>query len=202
MTFLDNLSEIISEKGKEAAGAAKRIAEIANLKGQISGMETEIKKNYRKIGEAYYEAYKEAEVTCEFEEYVQAIRDTRKAIDELKRKVNELKGDRECKGCGSLIKSDSMFCPKCGTKVETDFFDDEDTEEISIQTVLDDDEDTEEISVQTVSDDDDTEKSFMSVSEKVSVSVESVEAVMDEEERDTVKTDSDDEVEELEEITE
>lgn len=126
MAFFDNLSEMISGKGKEAAEAAKKVAEIANLKGKISGVETEIKKNYRKIGEAYYEAYKAAEVTCEFEEYVQAIRDAKKTVEELTFKLNELKGELECKGCGSQIKAGNAFCPKCGTKVEVEYFDDED----------------------------------------------------------------------------
>lgn len=126
MAFFDNLSEMISEKGKGAAEAAKKVAEIANLKGKISGVETEIKKNYRKIGEAYYEAYKSAEVTCEFEEYVQAIRDAKKTIEELSAKLNELKGEVKCKGCGSHIKTDNAFCPNCGTKVEIEYYDDED----------------------------------------------------------------------------
>lgn len=126
MAFFDNLSEMISGKGKEAADAAKKVAEIANLKGKISGIETEIKKNYRKIGEAYYEAYKSAEVTCEFEEYVQAIRDAKKSIEELNFKLNELKGEQVCKGCGKQIKTDVAFCPSCGTKVEVEYFDEED----------------------------------------------------------------------------
>lgn len=126
MDFFDNLSEMISSKGKEAKEVAKKVAEIANLKGKISGLETEVKKNYRKIGEAYYEAYKASEVTCEFEEYVQAIRDAKKSIEELTFKLNQLKGDLECKGCGSQIKAGSAFCPNCGTKVEVEYFDDED----------------------------------------------------------------------------
>ncbi len=129
MAFFDNLGEMLSGKGKEAADAAKKMAEIANLRGKINGIETEIKKNYRKIGEAYYEAYKSAEVTCEFEEYVQAIRDAKRAVEELNRKVNELKGDVECKGCGANVKAGSAFCPNCGTKVEVEFFDDEDCAE-------------------------------------------------------------------------
>lgn len=137
MAFFDNLSEMISGKGKEAADAAKKVAEIANLKGKISGIETEIKKNYCKIGKAYYEAYKAAEVTCEFEEYVQAIRDAKKTVEELQFKVNELKGEIECKGCGSQIKAGTSFCPNCGTKVEIEYFDEEDEEvdEIVVEAV-------------------------------------------------------------------
>ena len=127
MAFLENLSEIISEKGKEAAEAAKKVAEIANLKGKISGLELEMKKNYRKIGEAYYEAYKSAEVTCEFEEYVQAVREAKKTVEELTSKLNELRGEVRCKGCGNHIKEDNAFCPNCGTKVEIEYFDEEDS---------------------------------------------------------------------------
>ena len=142
MNFFDNLSEIISEKGKEAAEAAKKVAEIANLKSKISSVEMEVRKNYRKIGEAYYEAYKNAEVSCEFEEYVQAIRDSKKKASELTYKLNELKGELKCKGCGNQIKADSAFCSKCGMKVEIEYFDEEDDleeecEEVVVEAVVD-----------------------------------------------------------------
>ncbi len=126
MAFFENLSEAITSKGKEAAGAAKRVAEIANLKSQISTIEVEIKKNYRKIGEAYYDAYKDSEVTCEFEENVQSIRDAKRAVEELEKKIRDLKGAVKCESCGSLIPADCNFCPKCGAKIEPEFFDSED----------------------------------------------------------------------------
>ena len=129
MAFFDNLSEIISEKGKEAATVAKKMAEIANLKGRIAGVEAEIKKNYRKIGEAYFEAYKDAEVSCEFEEFVQAIREAKDAVAEMTAKLNDLKGDSQCKSCGSTLKAGSSFCSNCGAKVEVEYFDEEDCEE-------------------------------------------------------------------------
>lgn len=129
MAFFENLSEALTSKGKEAKEAAKKVAEITNLKSQISGIDTEIKKNYRKIGEAYYEAYKDAEVTCEFEESVQAIRDAKKAIAELEKKVRELKGNVECKGCGAQFDASYAYCPKCGTKAEKEFYDEEETDE-------------------------------------------------------------------------
>ena len=126
MAFLENLTAALSSKGKEAAEAAKRVAEIANLKSQIGTINVEIKKNYRKIGEAYYDAYKDSEVVCEFEENVQSIRDAKRAVAELEKKIRDLKGDIKCEKCESLIPADSNFCPKCGAKVEPDFFDSED----------------------------------------------------------------------------
>ena len=128
MAFFENLSEVLSSKGKEAAEAAKKVAEIANLKGQIAGVNTEIKKHYVKIGEAYFESYKDSEVDCEFEEDVQAIRDAKKAVAELEKRLRQLKGNIECTACGSQIDAESSFCPKCGAKVEVEFFDEEDEE--------------------------------------------------------------------------
>lgn len=87
MAFFETLGETLANKGKEAAEAAKRMAEIANIKGQISGINTEIKKNYARIGEEYYNAHKDSEISCEFEEYVQSVRDAERAIKELEKKI-------------------------------------------------------------------------------------------------------------------
>lgn len=127
MAFFDNIGDVLSNKGKEAADAAKKLAEIANLKAQIANGEAEVRKNYRKLGEAYYNAYKDSEVTCEFEEQIQAVRDAAKAVAELQKKVNTLRGGMECSQCNAVIPVDSAFCPKCGHKIEKDFFDEEDT---------------------------------------------------------------------------
>ena len=48
---------------------------------------------------------------------------------ELTAKLNELKGDSECKDCGSTIKAGSSFCSNCGAKVEVEYFDEEDCTE-------------------------------------------------------------------------
>ncbi|MBQ9990983.1 MAG: zinc ribbon domain-containing protein [Lachnospiraceae bacterium] len=125
MSFFENISETLTSKGKEAAEAAKKVAEVANLKGQINGIKTEIKKNYMKIGEAYYEAYKDSDVVCEFEENVQSIRDAKRAVEELEKKIRDIRGDIKCPQCESLIPSDCAYCPRCGAKQE-EFFDNED----------------------------------------------------------------------------
>ena len=136
MAFFENLGEVLSSKGKEAAEAAKKMAEIANLKGQISGINIEIKKHYTKIGEAYFESYKDAEIGCEYEEHVQAIRDAKNAVAELEKRLRELKGTMECQSCGNPIDAECVFCPKCGVKVEVDFFDEEDgAEEVEAQII-------------------------------------------------------------------
>lgn len=129
MAFLDNLSEIITTKGKEAADKAKSLADIASLKTQISSCESVVNKNLKKIGQLYFEEYKDSDVVCEFEEQVQAIRDAKKAIEDLEQKIHEIKGTKVCSSCGAVILGDSAFCSKCGTKLEEDFFDDDDADD-------------------------------------------------------------------------
>ena len=136
MSFLENLGEVLTSKGKEAAEAAKKMAEIANLKGQISGINIEIKKHYTKIGEAYYENHKDSQIECEYEENVQSIRDAQNAVAELEKRLKELKGTMECQACGNAMDAEYIFCPKCGAKAEVDFFDEEDeAEEVEAQVI-------------------------------------------------------------------
>lgn len=136
MAFFDTIGDVLSNKGKEAADAAKKLAEIANLKAQISSGEAEVRKNCRKLGEAYYEAYKVSEVTCEFEEELQAVRDAAQTVAELQKKLNALRGGMECSQCGEVIPDDSVFCPKCGHKVEKEFFDEEESSEVYTEDIL------------------------------------------------------------------
>ena len=57
MDFFDKLGTTISTKGKEVTGKAKDLAEVANLKSQISTCESVIKKNYIEIGKKYYDMH-------------------------------------------------------------------------------------------------------------------------------------------------
>lgn len=93
MEFLGNLEKIgetISVKGKEAVDKAKVLAEIANLKGQINTCEEVIRQNYLEIGRAYYEDHREMP-DGSFEKQCRAIDNARNGIEELRKKVEELK---------------------------------------------------------------------------------------------------------------
>lgn len=91
MDFLDKLGDTLSTKGREMSGKAKDLAEIANLKRQISTCEDVIRKNYIEIGKRYYESCGQ-EPTAEYEEFCRAIANANSGIEELEQKIKEVKG--------------------------------------------------------------------------------------------------------------
>lgn len=127
MAFWEDFSETISVKSKEVADKAKNLTDIANLKGQIVSQENTLLRNYRELGLAYYNAHKN-DITQEFPAEMENIVNTKRMIADLNKKIYELKGTKKCSSCKSEIANDSLFCPKCGQKVEDEtFFDDEDS---------------------------------------------------------------------------
>jgi len=91
MDFLEKIGDTISAKGKEAADKAKEMAEVAQLKGQISTCEDVIKKNYMEIGRLYYEQYGDMPEEV-FEKSCKAIKNAKNGVEELQAKIKEVKG--------------------------------------------------------------------------------------------------------------
>ncbi len=139
MAFWDNFSESITEKGKKVADKAKTFTDIASLKGQIASYENTILRTYKEIGHDYYAAHKDDE-NPEFEQYFDTIKKAEATIADLKKRIGELSGTRHCSSCDNDVPNDSVFCPKCGTKMEEDsFFDEEDVEcDVTITEIIDD----------------------------------------------------------------
>ncbi len=86
MDFLDKISDTLIGTGKMAADKAKELAEIANLKGQVSTCDEVIRKNLIAIGKKYYEANKE-NPDPEFAKFVDAITDAQRGKTELEQKI-------------------------------------------------------------------------------------------------------------------
>lgn len=91
MDFFEKVGETITTKGREVTDKAKDIAEIANLRSQISTCEEVVKKNYLEIGKLYYEQFKDAEYD-DFAEQCSAVANAKAGIQALEEKIQEIKG--------------------------------------------------------------------------------------------------------------
>lgn len=149
MAFWENFGETITAKSKEMADKAKNFTDIASLKGQIVAQENAILRYYKEIGREYYSAHKDDEA-AECQTQFESIKKAEGIIEELQKKIAELSGTKHCKACDSDVPEDSAFCPKCGAKLEDDYFDEEDAEGVVVTEIVDDEEATEDTEVETV----------------------------------------------------
>lgn len=91
MDFFNKVEETITTKGKAVADKAKEMAEIANLKSQISTCEEVIKKNYMEIGRIYYENFGDSAEEL-FVKQCRAIKNAQNGVDDLNQKIKDIKG--------------------------------------------------------------------------------------------------------------
>ena len=61
MTFFDELSRAMSDKGKEAAQKAKETAGVLQLKAQIASEKSKLKELYGAVGVLYYKKHRDEE---------------------------------------------------------------------------------------------------------------------------------------------
>ena len=91
MDFFGKVTETVTTGGKKVAGEAKKMAEIASLKSQIASCEDVIKKTYIEIGKLFMEEHGE-EANAPYEKQRQAILNAQAGIEDLRRKIQEVKG--------------------------------------------------------------------------------------------------------------
>jgi len=116
MAFLDEIGKTLADKGREAAQKAKEMAEVLQIKGQISAEKSKVKELYGSIGAVYFKNHRE-EPDDEYQLFFPEIEKTLARIGELEARVKELEGTQACASCGAALRKDDVFCSKCGALV-------------------------------------------------------------------------------------
>lgn len=121
MPFLDNISKKVEDAAKTAAKKSGEIVEVTKLNRSISVDEEKISKLYAEIGKVFYLNYKNGDDSTgdDLTELCDQISGLNKEIENFKDKILELKKIRVCPNCKTEVGPDIFFCPKCGTKLET-----------------------------------------------------------------------------------
>lgn len=116
MAFLDEIGRTLADRGREAAQKAKGVAEVLQMKGQISAENSKVKELYSAIGNLYFKKHRE-DPDDEYQMFFPEIEKTLVHIAELEARVRELEGTHCCGSCGAPLRKDDMFCSKCGMPV-------------------------------------------------------------------------------------
>ena len=128
---LENLGKTLSDTAEAVSKKTKEEVEVQKIKSQVRGMERSNERDFQDIGKMIYDKFKKGEVVdTAFIELCEAIEGREQAIEESGKKIADLKGLDVCPNCKEHVNADVVFCPKCGTKMEEEIIDVEETEDI------------------------------------------------------------------------
>lgn len=89
------------------------------LSVSLSQEQESLRTVYLDIGKKVHEIYMYGGTLGKFfDEKYHEIVACEQRINELKDKINQIKGTRECPNCGKTVEKTSEFCPKCGGKLD------------------------------------------------------------------------------------
>lgn len=116
MSFFDELGRKITDAGKAASEKAKDLAEVTHLNSVIKEKQAQADALTAELGEAYFNAHVN-DKNCEFYDKVNEIDNLKKAIDDCRSSILEIKGLVECLFCGTQFDADENCCPNCGKAI-------------------------------------------------------------------------------------
>ena len=113
--FFGSLTDTFAKAAKDLTGRAETIYETQKLKNKISGEKRQIEKAMADLGRIVYRRYQEGISVEEAENEICVQIDERyQQIKRLKKEAEELKEQRVCPNCGSIVGKNDAFCSKCG----------------------------------------------------------------------------------------
>ncbi len=113
--FFGSLTDTFAKAAKDLTGRAETIYETQKLKNKISGEKQQIEKAMADLGRIVYRRYQEGISVEEAENEICVQIDERyQQIKRLKKEAEELKEQRVCPNCGSIVGKNDAFCSKCG----------------------------------------------------------------------------------------
>ena len=95
------------------------VAEILQLKAQISTEKSKTKELYASIGVLYFKKHRDDE-NDEYQMFFPEIEKTLAHIAELEERVKKLEKAGTCPVCGASVGKNDAFCAKCGAPVENE----------------------------------------------------------------------------------
>lgn len=113
MSFLDDFSKTISDKGKEVAQKAKDFAEVNRLNAEVRDQQARMNKAFEAIGRRYYEQNRD-NPDIPYAGEVEIIRDAATIIGELYARIRLIKNVEVCAKCHAELAVGSAFCGNCG----------------------------------------------------------------------------------------
>ena len=117
MNFFNRATNAVETMGKNVSKAAKDNVEIVRCSSAIDSCKEKIESAYTEIGKRYYNSEEEPSKEM-FSDLFDVVQSNQEQINELRNRLQKLKGIIICEVCGTELSKDAKFCRNCGWKVE------------------------------------------------------------------------------------
>lgn len=119
MDFFDEILDKAKVAFDVAVKATEDVVDTGKQKFNIASLENKLSKDYKALGEIFYNFKKNGEIDDEAaEQLIADIDDKKTKIELLKEIMRSAKADRVCANCGAIVDEDNIFCSVCGQKLE------------------------------------------------------------------------------------
>jgi chromosome segregation ATPase len=119
MSIFENISKKVTETARAAAKKSGDIVEVTKLNINISAEEDKIKKTFTDIGKIVYDSYaKKEDMADNFRELCKQVESYEKNIEDMKKKILELRKIKICPECDTELDIEMAYCHKCGEEQE------------------------------------------------------------------------------------
>ncbi len=117
MDFWKEFSKTVSSAAESTAKGAEKLTDMAKLKYKISSLNTKLTDAYTEIGKLRYsEKNGNAVESDTYRELFDKIDEFNALIAEAETELYDLMCFVSCPNCGTRMKKDCRYCPKCGEK--------------------------------------------------------------------------------------
>ena len=113
MGFLDNVADTIADVATDVKDMAVDAKDTAKLQLEYKTKERVIRSKYESLGRKYYEDHKDDNDN----EDIAAINEALARMETIQGEMAAIKGTAQCPSCGAANAKDSVYCCKCGAKL-------------------------------------------------------------------------------------
>ena len=126
----EDLGKTISSAAENVGKKTEAFLEMQKIRAQIHSAQRSVEKSYKDLGELIYQRYDAGEgVDCEVAVICEDISQLMMSIVELKSELAAKRGRKICPVCQAEVEEASVYCMKCGSKMEDAAADDDDIDE-------------------------------------------------------------------------
>jgi len=114
---MSELKETVFKITSSITKTSGEIFKSAKLSINLAAEEDRLKSIYTDIGKKVHEIYiYGGSLGAAFDDKIELAEAQQKKINDLKNRIDAVKGTKTCAVCGKTMEKNAEFCPKCGNK--------------------------------------------------------------------------------------